>query len=90
MYFEIRYKYQFDIYVNNFRHISKPTKHAAFAGNALNNTGTIPLYNAKGPSFFNSTLATSRIPFGYVPSGAKIIIIKNTTIELKMRSLYRF
>lgn len=59
-----------EILFKKFIQTSKPKKQAAFAGNALNITGTIPLYKASGPSRLINSRKTSRIPFLYVPSGA--------------------
>lgn len=51
---------------------SNPVKHAALAGKARINTGTIPRYKPRTPSSRNSFGKASRKPFGYVPSGAEI------------------
>lgn len=50
-------------------------KQAALAGNALNMTGVTPLYNANGPSFRINSRKTSRMPFLYVPCGAKYTLV---------------
>uniref|UniRef100_A0A182NLQ3 Uncharacterized protein n=1 Tax=Anopheles dirus TaxID=7168 RepID=A0A182NLQ3_9DIPT len=56
--------------LRNFINTSTPMKQAALAGNARSMTGVTPLYSANGPSCRISSRNTSRIPFGYVPSGA--------------------
>lgn len=59
-----------------FNATSNPIKHAALAGKALINTGTIPLYRPRTPSSFTSFGKASRKPLGYVPSGAEIQIFQ--------------
>lgn len=69
----------FDIQLITFKVISYPQKSAAPSGAALSRTGTIPLYNAKTPSFRTNSLNASLTPLGYFPSGAVQIRLVNTS-----------